>query len=115
MARVAPVDAVVSPPCSQILLGYPLARPAAFFTILFCLVWRGAAVTEHGLGEAVLRIAPLAHLPRVACTPGGFARPLPPTPHARSPQVLLPQVKGSTDTVQLLKLLRPKVYIPLLK
>lgn len=27
VSRVAPVDAVVSPPCSQILLGYPLVRP----------------------------------------------------------------------------------------
>lgn len=35
-----------------------------------------------------------------------------PACNARPPTA---QVKGSTDTVQLLKLLRPKVYIPLLK
>ena len=41
--------------------------------------------------------------------------PSPPLPTHPPHTLTLAQVKGSTDTVDLLRLLRPKVYIPLLK
>lgn len=55
------------------------------------------------------------------CRAGGAQRsagsarpPLTPTPHSPAPTIPPPpQVKGATDTLGLLRLLRPKAYIPL--
>lgn len=103
VATVAPVDVVVSPPCSQILFGYPLVgarRPSG-----------------RGGGSAWLRQALLLFrgAMRRACawlTDQSATALCPPIARARLPH-RPPQVKGSTDTLSLLKLLTPKVFVPL--
>ena len=50
VASVAPVDVVVSPPCNQILMGYPLVRPLCPLRHhgLYCITAiRGALVEQH--------------------------------------------------------------------
>ena len=108
VARVAPVDAVVSPPCSQILMGYPLVSGSA------CLAaWAGcaclASLVCRGLGASARQLrhgeAPLPfrsgsdHQLCMFCWDDGVHPSCAFNPCA----CLLPwQVKGSADAVHLL-------------
>ena len=111
VAGVGRVDIVISPPSSQLLLGYPLVR-----------LERGRRGGGGGGGTHELGWQPRARA--CCCRPATASRalgwrvaaglsartPLKPLPRPPCPR----QVKGDTDTLQLLQLLRPTVLIPLM-
>lgn len=108
VAKGGPVDVVVSPPCSQSLLGYPLVRRGCRAGLR-----RTVAAWQQRFGARWLHaecgLQPASVLAPSPAQPGCCARLTP-----LLPALPCPQVKGATDSLDLLRLLRPKVFVPLM-